>query len=219
MGHALAGAGVVGSRTGWNYRSQVSTPGEAPEERVYVGVCVLARLASSPSLTLQPGHGKRGGPLHVPSCDSTDRGPVVMMSPSGRMNLSTARSRGSPQGCSEPGRSPGRAPAPPSSQSMAARSLPYSTRTSDVLHGAAGEPSFERPLRSQASPATSQAAYTLCPSCPSPQPPGAERSWLLATPTSLFTWRSHGLSRSCRQPRDQDAPSHHHSWPPPRRNV
>ena len=80
MGFSCPGAGVAGSRTWLELRVTDQHPGEAPEERVCVGacVCVCVGLAGIwPFAYLQPGHGKRGGPLHVPSCDSADRGPIV----------------------------------------------------------------------------------------------------------------------------------------------
>lgn len=107
-------------------------------------------------------------------------------------------------------------PSPTISQSMATTSSPPAIFHQDpqMCCTGGGEPSFERPA--EVPGVLSHLPGSLHPlPCPSPQPPGAERSWLLATPTSLFTWRSHGLSRvlagslGSKMPPPTTTPGHH----------
>ena len=191
VSHALVQGGGESDMVGIiGHRSRTRGGGSTRGACMCGGVCVCSPGWHLAFAYLQPGHGKRSGPLHVPSCDSADRGPVVSDVTLGPDELVVEHRA---MVVHKAAASQAALPEGPQPHHLAVHGhhvcapchVPLGRP--DVLDGG-GRRAITRkaargPRRPQ--PAPRQPTPSALPLVTTP--PGTERSWILATPTGLFT--------------------------------
>ena len=175
---------------------------EVPSALVCVCVCVCVCVIHSPAglagiwpfTYLQPGHGERGGPLHVPSCDSADRGSVVsdlalrpdeLVIEHGAMEVHKAAAS---QATLPEGPQPHHLTVHGHHIHASCHVPPGTLRCAG--EGGAGGASLKGQPRPQASSATSQPVHTLCPALCHKYHLAQEEVGLLPPQLASSVWRS-----------------------------